>query len=61
MPFAFPEIAERTSDEFSMGAARWASRLAFLRSVSEAQVKSMPLLCSYSQWLVNHMMWLKNF
>ncbi len=46
MPFAFRMIAERTSDEFSIRAARWESRLAFLRSVSKAQVEpSAPSIC----------------
>lgn len=61
MPFAFRMIAERTSDEFSIRAARWESRLAFLRSASKAQVSRVPPPYVLSQWLVNQRMWQKNF
>lgn len=53
MPSALHVIAERTSDEFSIEAGRWGCRLAFLWSVSTAQVNRMPLPFAYLQWLVN--------
>lgn len=40
---AFHMIAEMTSGEFSVGAGRWGSRLAFLWSVSKAQVNRKTL------------------
>lgn len=58
MPSAFRMIAERTSDEFSIRAGRWGSRLAFLRSVSKSQVNRVPLSNPYPQRLVNWTMWL---